>query len=298
MVGSGERRGGGRWVKREDRPKGGSSMWDTPEEKKRKCREARADEVLIRRQLGLGKSGALPRCPARSRKRVLEFLSEGDATHDAPGHLCHLCGCLMVAGHGTDHYGYGYCHLHERISMKVRGAKCTEQANLTHRRALIERHPGVYRDQGRFADMIRREAEEAQELLSLREEIQIMRGEVQKVILRSQGMEKDDEGREVFLTEYIDGELKRMSDRTMLSIMPRLITAVGKVAKTEFEMQLDKMISDPQFKLWFSKLWTLVTELSRKVDSREIIRGEDLLTYLMNGIKAIGDPRSIRIHEG
>ena len=257
-------------------------------------RQRKRDERTIKRKLGLSLDNPYPRCPARSKKRALELKKQGDFRHTSPKHFCHECGCRNAAGRGTDHLGYGLCFRHERILVRKKSPKWVAWMNDKHHRALVERHPGVYRDAGRFAKLVEREGEEGRELVSLIDELRIMRGHVQEMILyadRSRNGGGDEEG----LFEYVQGHKMPLSDKTRFMVMARMLSNVGKIVVQINDLRRGRDISEAQFKDWFSRLWTAIQYAGRQINNGEIRSGRDLQLFMMQRIHELGEPRTVNL---
>lgn len=120
-----------------------------------KGRRLTRDEVLIiKRKLGLRGDHPFPACPARNRARAKKLLESGDDTHMKNGHRCEICGCGNVAGHGTDHYGWGWCFRHEKGKRKGMKKEFAER----HLIAIQQRNPAIMANGEKYMETIGEEA--------------------------------------------------------------------------------------------------------------------------------------------
>jgi len=262
------------------------SDWDAVKASKK---ERMRDDDLIRKKLGIGHRDPLPRCPARSSTKVQEFEAAGNFEHSDQSHVCAECGCRRVAGEGTNHKGWGYCRQHEMIV----GEKNSQAAADRHYRALVARHPGIYRDLGQYAAMVKQEGKESEERISLHEDLAIARGTVQELLLACEGKEVDAEGRIKCLKEYVQGELCDMSDKTRIQLVSRMLGSVSRLAKSEADLRRETTISLDQFRVWFARLWGKMEEIANLLDSGDVTNGFELQKSFKDAMRAIGEPRSV-----
>ena len=256
-----------------------------------KQRELQKHEYMrIKVKLGLGHNDPLPRCPSRSMAKLKKLASLGDVSHTKHGHVCGECGCNMTAGYGTGHLGYGYCYIHE----KYHGSRESLEVMEAHRHALMERHPSVYRDPGRFAELVRKEGEESGERLSLIEDIRIARGALQELLLAAEGKRKGAGGEVLPLMEYVGKEAMPMSDRTRLGLVGTLATRVSKIVRDEAELRRETSISMDEFRVWFARMWRVVTEACQNMAAGEIRTGKELEGFFRDKVSLIGQPGARR----
>ena len=266
---------------------------DLSNQTKQDDRQKKRDKRLIKRKLGLSLDNPLPKCPAQSRARVKELEEYGDYTHSDKKHFCHICGCRNTAGFGTDHLGYGFCFRHERKLLKRKSPQWIDWMNLKHRDAIVSRHPGAYRHIGRFSEMIRREGEEAEQTISLIDELRIARGMVQETILANQGQRLNDRGQVEPLTERVNGKLLPMSDATRIQLMTRLFTSIRTLSATQFALTKDDVITLDQFKVWFARFWTSLKGALQQYQTGHITDVRELEHTIATALKQLGDPRTI-----
>lgn len=262
--------------------------------------EAKRDAHLVRRKLGIGHDDPLPRCPCRAASKLKEFERLGDYSHSGPNHICSECGCTNAAGMATDHLGYGYCKMHEKQQRKKLSGGQVDRINQTHKAAIIKREPGVYATVGKFAEMVKREGVESAERITLLDEIQLARGQVQELILLAKGEmlsdEVDEETGERIperLTEYQSGRLVEASTITRMGMLNKMLPNIAKIAKVESDLRNQTSVSEDQFRLWFGKLWSAVESFCMELDDGDHdITGELIKEHFMLAIKRVGDPRS------
>ena len=258
-------------------------------------RQRKRDERTIKRKLGLSLDNPYPRCPARSKKRALALKKTGDLRHKDPKHFCTDCGCRNAAGRGTDHLGYGLCFRHEKILVRKKSPEWVAWMNEKHHHAIVTRHPGIYRDSGRFAKLVEREGEEGRELVSLIDELRIARGMVQELILAADGKRLSDDGTPGPLTEMVNGKPMPMSDLTRIRLVIRMLPTVARIVRQAHELRRGKDISEAQFKNWFAQLWTALQYAGRQLDNGEIESGRDLQLFMMQRIHELGEPRTVNL---
>ena len=258
-------------------------------------RQRKRDERTIKRKLGLSLDNPYPRCPARSKKRALELKKQGDLRHTNPKHFCPDCGCRNAAGRGTDHLGYGLCFSHEKLLARRKSPEWVAWMNEKHHHAIVTRHPGIYRDSGRFAKLVEREGEEGRELISLIDELRIARGTVQELILAADGKRRNQDGMLEPLTEMVFGKPMPMSDATRIRLAIRMLPTVARIVRQVHDLRKGRDISEAQFKLWFAKLWTAIQYAGRQIDNGEIRAGRDLQLFMTQRIRELGEPRSVKL---
>jgi len=252
---------------------------------------------IMKRKLGIGDRTPLPKCPARSERKLMEFEKNGDYAHSAKAHLCALCGCGLTAGHGTDHLGWGCCHMHEKKFGEKKSAKMAE----AHRNALVTRHPGIYRDLGRFDALVKREGNEAEQRKSLVEETGIARGMIQELIslLSGNGVENAEdveleEGAKVVnaveLKEYVAGRLEPMSYKTRVELSIKMLASVAKLVTADDALRKADYVTGDQFRAWFAKLWQELKHVSEDVGAGTLTTAIQIQESMKVMFRKIGQP--------
>ena len=252
-----------------------------PDEKEADAQYHRELSVM-KRKLGIGERTPLPKCPVRSERKLMEFEKNGDYTHSAKAHLCAVCACGHTAGHGTDHLGWGCCFMHEKKFGKEKSAKMAE----AHRNALVTRHPGVYRDLGRFDALVKREGAEAEQRKSLAEEIGLARGMMQELISALNG--KDVNG--IDLQEYVNGELLPMSYKTRVELSIKMLASVAKLVTADDALRKADYVTGDQFRAWFAKLWQELKHVSEDVDAGTLTTAIQIQESMKVMFRKIGQP--------
>ncbi len=215
---------------------------------------------------------------------------EGEPEHWNGKHSCVKCACCHPAGYGTDHLGWGFCHWHE----KNRTPEYNAAMESAHRNVLISKNPGVYRDLNAYARSINQDLEESGEQLNVLDDLRLLRGAIQEVVSRGAGA--DDSADQ--LTEYVDGKLKPMSDKTRIDMMAKLLPKVNTFIRTEAKLREADSISLAQFRVWFGKFWSILEGLATDVGAGHVKEGAELLELFKNSMKELGDPRGIRDSAG
>jgi len=146
-----------------------------PERKDYKNRRRQTNLLLGRPK----NSGPFEKCPARSWSRVRKLEANGDGSHGADGHICHICQCKKTAGQGTGHLGFGLCAAHEKASRYIR---VKDQIAEDHKKALQGHHPFAYRDTNQWLAQIQHEASRATNFLQLDSEIELVRATIQELL--------------------------------------------------------------------------------------------------------------------
>lgn len=134
--------------------------------------------------LGIPGTHKLPRCMAKNVGTVRKFEKAGDDSHSADDHLCDECRCKFKAGFGTHHLGIGFCITHEHSLNHKKGAKRVAEA---HKVAIRQGYPDkayqyAVSDPNGYVAEIRKAAEDAGGMTDLREDINTVRAEVQKIL--------------------------------------------------------------------------------------------------------------------
>lgn len=112
-------------------------------EPKQKMGMSQAQQLGIRKILGLPSWARLPRCSAKSKTFVQKCEEASDFSHSKKDHICDECRCKNTAGLGTKgdfyglgietgHYGCGWCERHEKGYRKG----CAKDYAVEHMRLL------------------------------------------------------------------------------------------------------------------------------------------------------------------
>jgi len=134
------------------------------------CRKPLTNKEIrqIKRKLNLPQAAPLPKCPAKSKKALNDLAIKGESWHKDKKHApCVQCTCPNTAGLGTTHYGYGWCHLHER-GFSEKDCKQMADADLI---AHQQRHPRAFRDAGLYLENVEKEGEENKQQFDLTNEM-------------------------------------------------------------------------------------------------------------------------------
>ena len=127
------------------------------------------DELhMLKRKLNMQQSAPFSKCPAKSKAALARLDAAGETHHRDKKHApCEKCTCPYTAGHGTNHYGWGYCHHHERS----RGKKESEQMARLDLEAHTTRHPRYFRNAQQFLERIDKDGQAAKEAFGLTNEL-------------------------------------------------------------------------------------------------------------------------------
>jgi hypothetical protein len=220
--------------------------------------------------LGLDHRVKLPRCQAKSAAKVRQFERRGDFSHSAASHICDYCRCNFRAGYGTEHLGYGLCLVHEH-SKQYTPEKAHDIAE-AHKTAIqqgyLEGHNWQYEVEGRngFVEAVRKQAEDCKGIMSLQEELLLLRSEIDRLVrsFKETGVfqervkhasGKGESRREWYVFEEVD-------DVTKVACLTKLVTAVSKLSVDNLKITDDDVVSKAQFILFGKGILSLVERMA------------------------------------
>lgn len=205
--------------------------------------------------LGIPNHIKLPRCMAK-RKMALRHL-EG---HDAPDHICDDCRCRFVAGYGTSHYGVGYCIVHEHDPRYRGHARRVMEA---HKVAIQQGYPDkAYKyavaDPDGYVEEIRKAAEDARGVTDLREEIVLVRSELQRMLKEYEGGNfkvRVGSARDGF--KYVEAD-----DMERSKALNALVRSLSRISVDNLRLTEDEMVSKDKLKVWAAGTISIVERMS------------------------------------
>jgi hypothetical protein len=206
---------------------------------------------VIRRKLGIPLNAPLPKCPAKSSSFVRRREKLGDFSHSGRTHFCAECACGKTAGAGTDHYGYGWCHTHERSKRRKRHAK---EFALKHMEAIQQRHPSLYHKMDKFFEMVEAQGNQANQTQTLESEIKLLRATILEM------MERIKDGEATSGYDPKTGCTRKMTDKDKVAVVKQLSEAIGKLVKTDSDIHSDNFITLDSFKVWMAAFARAVRE--------------------------------------
>ena len=299
----------------------------------------------IKRKLGIPTSGRLPRCPAKVHKRLHAMEEAGDFSHSDWGppnpltgwrepikkldyHFpCEVCGCSRTAGDHTSHHGWGWCHFHERGRRKG----IAEKFAALHLEALQQHNPFFYISEAHMkAEIIKLGKEALAQDFSLPQEIQAVRGIMQRFYTLAADYEKEVEGHEKVvaavealtaairekgtipeqewleikesidfirtrltcpLTEPTQYGLMPMSDKTRLTLASNTSEKMVRSMKGLFDMMKERWITEEAFNIWCGRL---ASELDKEFGEARYATDKGsfrIVDHAMAAWKRVGEPR-------
>lgn len=170
----------------------------------------------------------------------------------------------------------------------------------------MERHPGIYQQAGRFTEMIQREGKDAEQRMSLGDDLRVARGAVQELILACEGQRPKpgepmgivdtDEIETQPLRQYVDGTLVPIDDVKRLALVAQLLNTVTRLAVAEEKFQSRDHITGDQMKVWWSQIWSRLQEMFRMVENGELATAVELEHWTIQEFKKIGNPATVRLN--
>jgi len=218
------------------------------------AKERRARQTRARRSLGLDNKRPLPRCDHKVTKRVKEFEAKGDFSHSDKKHICDECACKRTAGHGTDHYGSGWCNTHDRCyDIKHRHKRAETMTDLI--RAGVPDKLWRFNHADEFMKDLQKKADESQELFDLRENQIALVGMIQMVLSAVQNRQKPDGS--LFTESSKDGNIEA-SDATLIKLLPPLMNAMTQTVKVELEVKDEDYVHWDDCAIFFAGIMKVV----------------------------------------
>lgn len=220
----------------------------------RQAKQARLRKRFITDRIGVGRDSKYPRCPHKSKRKVKmlreyeEELGERVRCDDCElGGICNACGCTRIAGHGTNHYGLGFCNTHEEGLMPETADKKVDD----HAKALATRNPALYDYPEHFIPTLTRIASKAEEEIEVLSELNVLRSLMQKAVTNLEGGG---------LTEMTKEGPVSMTDKTKYTLISKLATDISKLAVVDKKLKEDESIHREPFEVWLKKFVDLIRE--------------------------------------
>ena len=241
--------------------------------------------------------------------------AHGDYSHSGPGHVCDQCRCRNVAGKGTNHYGVGFCHVHEK------GRRKTQARAFARNQALAIRQgwpmPYQYESENEYLARIAEQSQEARQILDTQAEINLLRAtlqEFEKQLYAGKDKEREivrelkalreaiqDKNfvdpqqadriielleanyfKETELTDTTGKGLVPMSDRVKMELKMKLARSISKLAHDYFAVARDDMVTTEQVRVWLEQIIVM---------TRRFMSPDDFSRWLSE-FKLIDRPRS------
>jgi len=178
----------------------------------------KAEVRQIKRKLNIPTRAPLPKCPAKSKRKIKLLIASGILGHDDPKHApCELCTCDNTAGLGTIHYGYGWCHVHERKKPTETKERMANADLIAHQ----QRHPRVFRDANQYLDNIEKQGKKDETSFDLTNEMDKARILVNAMYSRLSGMDEIDNNNVIQVMQDVQDALSKQTvgDAAMLQAL-------------------------------------------------------------------------------
>lgn len=224
--------------------------------------------------LGIPSRVKLPRCLGKSLTKVKQFEKVGDMTHSDPKHICDECRCKFKAGLGTSHLGMGYCITHEQ-SLQYR--KVAKKVASEHKIAIQQGYPDkAYQyaaaDPDGYVAEIRKISEDAGGMTDLREDIIVVRSEIQKILDSYKSGDfkvrvKKVEGAGAMRTEefiQVDAD-----DKEKVKALTDLMRVLSKLSIDNLKLTEDDVVTHDQVKIWAAGTVNLVERMAPDKEFRD-----------------------------
>jgi hypothetical protein len=217
--------------------------------------------------LGIPAKVKLPRCMGKAAGKVKAFESAGDYTHTPDSHICEECRCSFRAGFGTSHLGIGYCIVHDNARGNKNKAKQVAEA---HKIAIRQGYPdrayqyAVANPEG-YVAQIRQAAEDAGGMTDLREDIIVVRQEVQKILDSYKQREFNVRVKQVSGTgptrieEFIDVPADDIEKTKALTALMRVLS---KLSVDNLKLTEDNVVTHDQVKIFAAGTINLVERMA------------------------------------
>lgn len=217
---------------------------------------SKAEIRKIKLSLGIRSACKLPRCVGKNLTFVRRVEKEGDHSHSAIDHMCGKCRCKHIAGTGTVHYGVGLCIFHELTERYARyKVKIAEE----HKMALQQGYPDhvyLYKSDNKALEEIRQAAEEAGDQMSLREELNLLRANMQD-LQSVMGSKK--------LSMKSGESTADMTDDVRIRLITSLATAIGKLTEQQLVITESDYVHADDVRVWLFNIWKLIEDTCTKM---------------------------------
>jgi len=216
----------------------------------------------------------LPRCLGKAVGKVKAFEASGDFTHSGKDHICEECRCSFRAGFGTHHLGIGFCIVHD--NSKEYKAKAVSVAE-NHKIAIQQGYPdkayqyAVANAEGYITE-IRKAAEESGGMTDLREDIIVVRDEIQKILDSYRGGDFKVRVKKVTGAgadrmeefEHVDAD-----DLEKTKALTQLMRVLGKLSVDNLKLTEDDVVTYDQVKMFAAGTVNLIERMSPDNDFRD-----------------------------
>ena len=221
--------------------------------------------------LGIDHRVKLPRCQAKSVVKAKKLDKQlGYEFHTKASHVCDECRCNFRAGYGTEHLGFGLCLTHEHS--KEYGMEKAHEIAEAHKTAIqqghLEGHNWQYEVEGRngFVEAVRRQAEDCKGIISLQEELLLLRSEIDRLVSSFQEKGVFTERVKVVsgAGEYREErfEFMEVDDVTKVKCLTQLVNSVSKLSVDNLKITDDDVVSKAQFILFGKGVLSLAERMA------------------------------------
>lgn len=217
--------------------------------------------------LGIPMKVKLPRCIGKNVGKVKAFEKAGDYTHSPDDHICDECRCNYRAGHYTSHLGMGLCLVHEN-SKKYKSKAA--MINEGHKVAIRQGYPDkayqyAVADPDGYVAEIRKAADDSGGMTDLREDIHVVRAEVQKVLDSYRSGDFKVRVKHVYGAgptrseefEYVDAD-----DKEKVKALTDLMRVLGKLSVDNLKLTEDDVVTYDQVRIWAAGVVNLVERMA------------------------------------
>ena len=237
------------------------------------------DYRQILRCLGLKTRHRLMKCPARDMKKAKKLAKGWGGRPKEPWHLekwhvCQACRCDRVAGKGTAHLGWGWCHDHGEMD-RTHKEKRWRYAAL-HKLATQANNPGLYQEFNRYMEEVTRLGKDAAGRIDLLNEVKLLRSQIKEL---ADGVK---DGGEALTDGYDkDGNARPATDLPKLKIVKSLTDSIGRLTFLDHRMNQDGGLTKEEYEVWIMKL---AEEVKRRAPN------EEFKIVFKEIMRAVGDP--------
>lgn len=245
----------------------------------------RAEKTKIKNSLGMEANEPFLRCRGKVHAKVKLFEKRGDFTHSGTqkNHVCNLCRCERVAGWGTTHYGVGYCYYHD-----IDAARPMAKAQTIALRQGYPLDPIKYKSDSAYIEDIRRQAEASGNVISLRDDLVLLRTHIQEF---EQFWREADPAKQLRM-KTAHGAAP-MTDDVKVSCLTKLTNSISRLSRDQYVITEQDYVAIDEVKTWF---WSIIQALER--NCRKMLAGEmpmkDFQSAMMRDLREIPQPKQGR----
>ncbi len=234
-------------------------------------------QARAKRSLGLHTNQPLPRCHHKIYRKVRSFEAKGDFSHSDKKHACDECTCKFVAGHGTIHYGTGWCYNHDACHPPaVRKKRASDMTDLI--RAGVPDRLWKYESSDEFMTQLRKDADTSSEMIGLREN-QIAIISMTQMIIGALDDKVKPSGE--YFTEMSNGERVRASDATLLKLLSNVMNTMTRMVKVELEVQDEDYVHWDECAIFLAGIMKIVQKSV----------SPDVFAMIINEMKSVRQPK-------